>query len=344
MNGYDNTYDEGEGAPQNKYSEINTIDSEEQIIPGPGNASFFDLSRKHLRQFPEYLYDECLYVKYLYLEGNLLQELCEIFFPALPSLKWLDVRNNFLTSLPRSIANHPNLEVLLLQGNQIRVLPLELGLVPKLRGIQLLGNPITFPPQDVLEHGVKSVIEFLRDEHNIQAPSPSTIRPIAEPFYKSTESREGKMKTRSGQKRKSPALVKKRAVSSNLPPITVKSYQKPDSKSDPPRPKTSQPVCRYQLAMTPPTQNDIEVTEDMSTRIQSVGNKILQLWPHPTDMCKREAKIRDNLLKEMFVARIRYMLQQQAAIIQRTKDREVLRKWRQTGAPIRQRQGQHYLL
>jgi len=57
------------------------------------------------------------------------------------------------------------------------------GLVPKLRSIQLLGNPITFPPREVLEQGVHSIISFLQEEHNIQAPSPSTIRPIAEPFY-----------------------------------------------------------------------------------------------------------------------------------------------------------------
>jgi Leucine-rich repeat (LRR) protein len=61
------------------------------------------------------------------LEGNLLQELSNYFFPSLPSLQWLDVRNNVLRNLPTSIANHPNLEVLLLQGNKIQALPLELG-------------------------------------------------------------------------------------------------------------------------------------------------------------------------------------------------------------------------
>ncbi|KDR22089.1 hypothetical protein L798_02052 [Zootermopsis nevadensis] len=38
-----------------------------------------------------------------------------------------------------------------------------------------------------------------------------------------------------------------------------------------------------------------------------------------------------NLLKEMFVTRIREMLEKQAAIIQRTKDKEMLRRWRQDG-------------
>jgi hypothetical protein len=50
-----------------------------------------------------------------------------------------------------------------------------------------LGNPITFPPHEVLEQGIQSIIAFLQEEHNIQAPSPSTFRPITEPFYKGTE-------------------------------------------------------------------------------------------------------------------------------------------------------------
>jgi hypothetical protein len=40
-----------------------------------------------------------------------------------------------------------------------------------------------------MEQGIQSVIAFLREEHNIQAPSPSTIRPIAESFYKEAEIR-----------------------------------------------------------------------------------------------------------------------------------------------------------
>jgi len=67
-------------------------------------------------------------LQHLYLEGNLLQKLSSCFFPSLPSLQWLDLRNNLLRNLPKSVANHQNLEVLLLQGNQILALPLELGI------------------------------------------------------------------------------------------------------------------------------------------------------------------------------------------------------------------------
>nr|CAD7594938.1 unnamed protein product [Timema genevievae] len=63
---------------------------------------------------------------FVYLEGNLLENLPDNLFPSLPVLKWLDVRNNKLTQFPKTVAYHDNLQVLLLQGNQIQRLPLEL--------------------------------------------------------------------------------------------------------------------------------------------------------------------------------------------------------------------------
>lgn len=132
------------------------LNEEQRVICCPGNTSFLDFSQRNLKEFPTYLYEKCLCVKvrynarlygrnsyyrlcrfklrtnscslqHLYLEGNSLQELSDCFFPSLPSLLWLDVRNNLLRNLPKSVANHSNLEVLLLQGNQIQALPLELG-------------------------------------------------------------------------------------------------------------------------------------------------------------------------------------------------------------------------
>nr|CAD7262544.1 unnamed protein product [Timema shepardi] len=142
---------------------------------------------------------------FVYLEGNLLENLPDSLFVSLPVLKWLDVRNNKLTQFPKTVAYHDNLQVLLLQGNQIQRLPLELGgfwgplsvgvpgrlpqsplstlnpslgLVPKLRGLQLLGNPLTFPPDTVVQSGVLAILEFLR-----QGCSPSTVRPVEKLTY-----------------------------------------------------------------------------------------------------------------------------------------------------------------
>ena len=68
-----------------------------------------------------------MFLQCLYLEGNHIEELDELFFPSLQSLQWLDLRNNRLCTLPKTIAHHPNLQVLLLQENKIETLPLELG-------------------------------------------------------------------------------------------------------------------------------------------------------------------------------------------------------------------------
>lgn len=75
----------------------------------------------------------CLFIvfwlfQYLFLEGNNLKMLSEEFFPAMRKLKWLDIRNNKLTTLPTSIVNHPSMEVLLLQNNKIEKLPVEIGM------------------------------------------------------------------------------------------------------------------------------------------------------------------------------------------------------------------------
>ncbi|XP_023705062.2 uncharacterized protein LOC111863197 [Cryptotermes secundus] len=46
---------------------------------------------------------------------------------------------------------------------------------------------------------------------------------------------------------------------------------------------------------------------------------------------RNEDKIHMNLLKEMFMMKIKAMLTKQAATIQKTKDEETLKKWRQNG-------------
>lgn len=61
------------------------------------------------------------------MEGNELTELNKKLFLALRKLKWLDVRNNKLTTIPTTIVEHPSLQVLLLEGNHIETLPTEIG-------------------------------------------------------------------------------------------------------------------------------------------------------------------------------------------------------------------------
>ena len=71
-----------------------------------------------------------LFFQYLYLADNKLTQLPENFFDCLPSLVWLDLRRNYLVSLPSAyVSSHKCLRNILLQDNELRTLPLELGMV-----------------------------------------------------------------------------------------------------------------------------------------------------------------------------------------------------------------------
>ncbi|KAG8265255.1 hypothetical protein J6590_098874 [Homalodisca vitripennis] len=82
-----------------------------------------DISHCGITNVPSSFLAKCYNMQYLYLESNKLTELGEAFFPSLKHLKWLDVRNNILKTVPHSIADHNALQVLLLEGNMIEALP-----------------------------------------------------------------------------------------------------------------------------------------------------------------------------------------------------------------------------
>lgn len=85
-----------------------------------------DFSKANLTDIPETVL-EMVNLKMLFLERNSLVKLPDNFFYRLPNLMWLDLRNNQLEELPKSIAHHEHLEHLLLTNNNIQKLPNELG-------------------------------------------------------------------------------------------------------------------------------------------------------------------------------------------------------------------------
>ncbi|XP_044228964.1 leucine-rich repeat-containing protein 27-like isoform X1 [Thunnus albacares] len=101
-------------------------------------------------------------LKHLYLEGNQICSLPDSMFTSLPSLLWLDLRNNQITSLPAEIGLHRSLKTLLLEGNPISELPPELGNVISLKGLNLRNCPISFPPHDIVRQGLQCILQYLR--------------------------------------------------------------------------------------------------------------------------------------------------------------------------------------
>lgn len=82
----------------------------------------------------------------------------------MPSLMYLDLRDNQLTDIPKTIQNHQTLTHLLLQNNKLISLPYELGSVATLKILQLNGNPLTFPPKAILNAGFSKVKIYLHDK------------------------------------------------------------------------------------------------------------------------------------------------------------------------------------
>lgn len=135
-----------------------------------------DLSKKALQHVPEDIL-HLKHLQYLYLEGNLLSCLPENFFDCLPHLCWLDLRNNYLVGLPNAyIGRHQCLRNLLLEGNQLRTLPLELGLVTTLTGLNIANNPLEFPPPEVIERGTQTILAFFQEL--LRAKSEGRVPPV----------------------------------------------------------------------------------------------------------------------------------------------------------------------
>jgi len=53
---------------------------------------------------------------------------------------------------------------LLVQGNQLKELPIQLGNVPTLTGLNIADNPIVYPPPQVIKHGTQDILLYLRTE------------------------------------------------------------------------------------------------------------------------------------------------------------------------------------
>ncbi|CAH2097176.1 unnamed protein product [Euphydryas editha] len=107
--------------------------------------------------------NQLLYI--IYLQNNKIQNLPDDFFYSVPNLMWLDLRDNELTAISKSIENHKSLTHLLLQNNKITSLPNELGTVMTLKILQLTGNPLRYPPIEILKAGTVNILTYLYEKY-----------------------------------------------------------------------------------------------------------------------------------------------------------------------------------
>ncbi|KAM6093423.1 LOW QUALITY PROTEIN: leucine-rich repeat-containing protein 27 [Theristicus caerulescens] len=128
-----------------------------------------DVSRKNVKHLTEEIH-RLPGIKYLHLEGNVVSTIPEDLFPKLPHLVWLDLRYNKIKALPPGIGYHRQLKTLLLEGNPIKELPTELGDLTSLTALNLRHCPLEFPPKDVIQKGLKSILCFLWDSGNGRLP------------------------------------------------------------------------------------------------------------------------------------------------------------------------------
>ncbi|XP_030604443.1 leucine-rich repeat-containing protein 27 [Archocentrus centrarchus] len=136
-------------------------DAEPQEPAESYSAETLCLSRSQLKHVPDSLLRNST-LKYLTLEGNQITSIPGSMFISLPNLMWLDLRKNLIESIPAEIGSHRSLKTLLLEGNPISELPAELGNVITLKGLNLRDCPIHFPPQDVVQQGLLSILQYLR--------------------------------------------------------------------------------------------------------------------------------------------------------------------------------------
>ncbi|XP_029887174.1 leucine-rich repeat-containing protein 27 isoform X4 [Aquila chrysaetos chrysaetos] len=129
------------------------------------SSSTLDVSRKNIKHLTKEIY-RLPSIKYFHLEGNVISAVPEDLFQKLPHLVWLDLRYNKIKALPPGIGYHRQLKTLLLEGNPIKQLPAELGDLTSLTALNLRHCPLEFPPKDIIQKGLKSILCFLQDSGN----------------------------------------------------------------------------------------------------------------------------------------------------------------------------------
>ncbi|CAB3222997.1 unnamed protein product [Arctia plantaginis] len=265
-----------------------------------------DLSTQRLKCVPLI---ENYYLCVLYLQNNEIESLPDDLFDILQNLMYLDVRDNKLIDIPKSIKNHPCLTHLLLQNNQITSLPNELGTVNNLKMLQLAGNPLTYPPKEILSAGISSIKNYLNEKYidSVFAGcrsdiSEETVSINENPFIQEGRSYNSVI---DGDKQKRETM-------------SIKFNEKlSDDESDGeyyPRNKGKCPKLAKSRVINPPYCQSSKYLKPIKT-----DGKVLQ-----------DAKIRQSFFRDLAIKKHKDLLATRDKILQGRKNLELLRDWRKT--------------
>lgn len=124
-----------------------------------------DLRRNQLSHLPSL--SSCSGLKELHLGENRIQALDDGWCKGLTSLAILDISNNKIPLLPKSMAMLKNLERLNAANNDISGVPLFLGCMTNIKSLQLEGNPMRSLRKDLLLRGTKELLRYFRERAGV---------------------------------------------------------------------------------------------------------------------------------------------------------------------------------
>ncbi|XP_045189207.2 leucine-rich repeat-containing protein 27-like isoform X12 [Mercenaria mercenaria] len=304
-----------------------------------------DLSHKKMRQIPSEIM-EMPQIEYLYLEGNELTTIPDELFDKLPNLKWLDLRRNYLVRLPSVYTgHHQNLRNLLVESNNLRTLPLELGLIKSLHGLNISNNPLDFPPQSIIEKGTNEILKFLREMIEAKS-SGKLLNGNGSSSSDDDWDEDGDLKQyayRQAQERTLSTEAAKRAASGQIVPLN-KTVQLHRPVSYTSIKQTKEEKIKKAGAMgtfSKSRKNSSALSKSLVTAKQKLGpqsaTSVLD-WkvnpypePPPPDYINQKSK------EERLQAKAKEFKEKTDAILQRRKDEEMLKDWRNETKRLQQK-------
>ncbi|XP_041985273.1 E3 ubiquitin-protein ligase LRSAM1-like [Aricia agestis] len=270
------------------------------IYENDSTENVLSLPSKNLISIPELCNK---YLSIIYLQDNQIEIIPDDFFTSLPNLTWLDMRNNILSEIPKTVQNHQKLAHFLLKNNKIVSLPNELGTVQNLKVLQLSGNPIEYPPPEIIKAGTSKIIAFLRDKFlNEILESPSNVSDKTIDLENSTRFRQNPNSSSHNLKSKS---------RNNL---SVQFTEK-DNDSDEEQYSKNGGKCP-------------KLAKSRSKTFLTQSSKYLKPLRVPTKS-KQDEKMREAFLKELAIKKQKDINAATETILQGRRHKEYLRNWRQ---------------